>query len=116
MTTPIQTLAEHLRSTIWARALTPHDMARVQADCFEQFVPKGGFVCRKGEALENWIGIIDGLVKITNFSPEGKNVTFTGVPPGGWFGERALLKDQFRKYDCHGAARYPGGAHAACDF
>ncbi|QYF95132.1 Crp/Fnr family transcriptional regulator [Massilia sp. PAMC28688] len=99
MTLPTQTLIDHLRSTIWARALTAAEMARVEADCFEQFVPKGGFVCRKGEALENWVGIIDGLVKINNFSPDGKNVTFAGVPPGGWFGEGSLLKDQFRKYD-----------------
>lgn len=99
MTVPIQTLIDHLRSTIWARALTRPEMERVEADCFEQFVPRGGFVCRKGEALENWVGIIDGLVKINNFSPDGKNVTFAGVPPGGWFGEGSLLKDQFRKYD-----------------
>jgi CRP-like cAMP-binding protein len=74
-------------------------MARVEADCCEQFVPKGGFVCRKGEALESWIGIIEGLVKINNFSATGKSVTFAGVPTGGWFGEGSLLKDQARKYD-----------------
>jgi CRP/FNR family cyclic AMP-dependent transcriptional regulator len=74
-------------------------MMRVDADCCEQFVPKGGFVCRKGEALESWIGIIDGLVKINNFSPAGKSVIFAGVPTGGWFGEGSLLKDQARKYD-----------------
>jgi CRP-like cAMP-binding protein len=92
-------LIEHLRSTIWARTLTPAEMARVEADCFEQFVPKGGFVCRKGEPLETWVGIIEGLVKINNFSPAGKNVTFAGVPTGGWFGEGSLLKDRTRKYD-----------------
>jgi CRP/FNR family cyclic AMP-dependent transcriptional regulator len=94
-----QTLAEHLRSTIWARSLTQAEMTRVEADCGEQFVPKGGFVCRKGEALMTWIGIIDGLVKINNFSPAGKSVTFAGVPTGGWFGEGSLLKDEARKYD-----------------
>lgn len=99
MTTQPQTLIEHLRSTIWWRALTPAEMARVEADCFEQFVPKGGYVCRKGEIPENWIGIIEGLVKINNFSPEGKSVTFTGVSPGGWFGEGSLLKVELRKYD-----------------
>ncbi len=74
-------------------------MARVEGDCFEQFVPKGGFVCKKGEVLDNWTGIIDGLVKINNSSPEGKSVTFAGVPNGGWFGEGSLLKDETRKYD-----------------
>ena len=99
MTTQTLTLIEHLRSTIWARTLTAAEMARVEAGCFEQFVPKGGFVCRKGEPMENWIGIIEGLVKMNNFSSSGKNVTFTGVPAGGWFGEGSLLKDETRKYD-----------------
>jgi len=99
MTNQTLTLIEHLNSTIWGRVLSSAEMARVQADCFEQFVPKGGFVCRKGEALESWVGIIEGLVKINNFSPSGKNVTFAGVPTGGWFGEGSLLKDQTRKYD-----------------
>jgi CRP/FNR family cyclic AMP-dependent transcriptional regulator len=99
MTNQPQSLLEHLRSTIWARTLEPADMARVEASCFEQFVPKGGFVCRKGEPLESWIGIIDGLVKMNSFSPSGKNVTFTGVPTGSWFGEGSLLKDKERKYD-----------------
>jgi CRP-like cAMP-binding protein len=99
MTIHTQTLAEHLRSTIWARSLSPAEMARVEADCYEQFVPKGGFVCRKGEPLETWVGIIDGLVKINNFSSTGKSVTFAGVPTGGWFGEGSLLKDLTRKYD-----------------
>lgn len=99
MTTQSQTLTDHLRSTIWGRTLNADEMARVEGDCFEQFVPKGGFVCRKGEALDNWIGIIDGLVKINNFSPAGKSVTLAGVPSGGWFGEGSLLKDQARKYD-----------------
>jgi CRP/FNR family cyclic AMP-dependent transcriptional regulator len=94
-----QTLKEHLHATIWARALSAEQMARAEADCFEQFIPKGGFVCKRGEAPEHWTGIIDGLVKINNSSPEGKSVTFAGVPTGGWFGEGSLLKDQSRKYD-----------------
>ncbi len=99
MTNQTQTLLEHLHATIWGRVLTGAEMARVEADCFEQFVPKGGFVCRKGEALDSWTGIIEGLVKMNNFSPSGKNVTFTGVSVGGWFGEGSLLKDATRKYD-----------------
>jgi CRP/FNR family cyclic AMP-dependent transcriptional regulator len=98
MPTPVG-LKETLRSAIWARDLTPQQMARVEADCFEHCVAKGGFVCHKGEAVENWIGIISGMVKMNNFSPNGKSVTFSGVPPGGWFGEGSLLKNETRKYD-----------------
>lgn len=92
-------LTETLRSAIWARTLTDEQMARVEATTVEHFVPKGGFVCRKGETVENWIGIIIGMVKMNNFSPSGKSVSFTGVPPGSWFGEGSLLKKETRKYD-----------------
>jgi CRP-like cAMP-binding protein len=93
------TLQEALRSAIWAQSLTPEQMARVEADTFETFVPKGGFVCRKGDMVENWLGIVAGMVKMNNFSASGKSVTFTGVPPGGWFGEGSLLKNEILKYD-----------------
>jgi len=92
-------LKESLHEAIWAKQLSPEQMLRVEADTIEQFVPKGGFVCRKGEPVDAWIGVIDGLVKMNNLSPEGKSVTFTGVPSGGWFGEGTLLKQERRKYD-----------------
>lgn len=99
MTSEKSDFKEVLRQTIWAKGLTPEQLARVEADTVEQFVPKGGYVCRKGEMVDAWIGVIDGLVKMNNLSPEGKSVTFTGVPKGGWFGEGTLLKQESRKYD-----------------
>ncbi|MBA5604898.1 Crp/Fnr family transcriptional regulator [Duganella sp. FT3S] len=99
MQTEQRSLKEALRTANWAGCLTPEQMARVEADTFETFVPKGGYVCRKGDKVEHWLGIIGGMVKMNNFSASGKSVTFTGVPPGGWFGEGSLLKDEFRKYD-----------------
>lgn len=99
MTTNQQSLKDALRAAVWARTLNADQMARVEADTVEIFVPKGGFVCHKGEAVGNWIGIVGGMVKMNNFSPSGKSVTFTGVPPGGWFGEGSLLKNEARKYD-----------------
>ncbi len=92
-------LREVLRNTIWAKGLTPEQMARVEADTVEQCVAKGGYICRKGEMVDAWIGIIDGLAKINNLSPDGKSVTFTGIASGSWFGEGTLLKQEARKYD-----------------
>ncbi|RZI44634.1 Crp/Fnr family transcriptional regulator [Herbaspirillum sp. HC18] len=92
-------LKDILRQTIWAKDLTPDQMARVEADTCEQFVAKGGYICRKGDMVDAWIGIIDGLAKINNLSPEGKSVTFTGIASGSWFGEGTLLKQEARKYD-----------------
>lgn len=92
-------LKEALHQTLWAPLLTPEQLARVEADTTEYCVPKGGFVCRKGEPVDAWLGVIDGLVKMNNLSPEGKSITFTGLAAGGWFGEGTLLKDEQRKYD-----------------
>ncbi|HQY28523.1 MAG TPA: Crp/Fnr family transcriptional regulator [Burkholderiaceae bacterium] len=72
---------------------------RVRHELIERSVPAGGFVCRKGEPVEHWIGVVTGLVKISSVSLEGKSVTFTGVAPGGWFGEGSMLKDEPRRYD-----------------
>ena len=93
------TLAAMLRATAWARALPPSDLARVEAETVTRVCPAGSLVCRKGEAVEAWIGVIDGLVKMTSVSPEGKSMSFVGVGSGGWFGEGSLLKDEPRRYD-----------------
>lgn len=99
MTVEKRTLKQALRETIWARQLSPEQMARVESDTVEQFVPKGGYVCRKGEKVDAWLGVIDGLVKMNNLSPEGKSITFTGLSNGSWFGEGTVLKGEVRKYD-----------------
>jgi CRP/FNR family cyclic AMP-dependent transcriptional regulator len=61
--------------------------------------PAGSFVCRKADPVEHWIGLIDGLVKMSGVSAQGKTTTFTGVTSGGWFGEGSLLRDRIRRYD-----------------
>src|SRR5258706_12080341 len=95
----VETLAELLRASLWTRSLPPGQLARVQAETQVRALPVGVPVCRKGEAVETWIGVIDGLVKMTSKPPEGKTTTFIGVRSGGWFGEGSLLKDRLRKYD-----------------
>ena len=92
-------LKEAVRAANWAQLLDADQLARVEADTVEAFVPKGGFVCRKGEPAEYWIGVISGMVKMNDFSASGKAMTFIGVPPGSWFGEGSLLKNEIRKYD-----------------
>ncbi|MBI4755868.1 MAG: Crp/Fnr family transcriptional regulator [Betaproteobacteria bacterium] len=92
-------LGEMLRASAWAGGLSPEALARAEAGVVERRVPAGGFVCRKGEAVECWIGVIDGLVKMANVSIDGKPTSFTGIPGGGWFGEGSLLKDEPRRYD-----------------
>jgi len=65
----------------------------------ERHIPAGGFVCRKGEPVDHWIGVIDGLVKISSDLESGKTATLAGILSGGWFGEGSMLKTEVRRYD-----------------
>jgi len=68
-------------------------------EAFERQVPAGGFVARMGQPVEHWIGVIEGLLKMSVTSPDGKVSTLTGINAGGWFGEGSLLKREPRRYD-----------------
>lgn len=92
-------LARLLAVSVWARTLTPEARRRVEAETLVRLVPRGGYICRRGEPAEHWVGMIDGLGKMTNTATSGKVTTFTGVTTGGWFGEGTILKDERRRYD-----------------
>ncbi|MCW7541675.1 Crp/Fnr family transcriptional regulator [Aquabacterium sp. A7-Y] len=88
-----------LRNSGWGRNLTPAEFDRVASDVREIRVPAGGYIGRTGEPAEHWIGIIEGLAKMSVTSPEGRTATLAGVVAGGWFGEGSLLKKELRRYD-----------------
>ncbi|MBB5393373.1 MULTISPECIES: Crp/Fnr family transcriptional regulator [unclassified Herbaspirillum] len=88
-----------LAKSIWAQALTEAQLARVEAEVSSRKIAAGGYVCRKGDPVTHWIGVHEGLLKMSSVSPEGKTVSFAGMANGGWLGEGSLLKDEPRKYD-----------------
>ena len=96
MTTPLDRM---LRASPWAQALAPSLRARVELETVARACPAGSHVCRKGEPVEHWVGVVEGLVKMANVSADGKPTSFTGIGAGGWFGEGSLLKDEPRRYD-----------------
>ena len=87
------------KSCAWMRGLTERERDRVAGDLQVQEVVPGDMVCRRGEPARHWIGVLDGLVKIASVSVSGKALTYTGVAPGGWFGEGTLLKHEHWRYD-----------------
>lgn len=88
-----------LQTSVWARSLTDNELERVRADLVEQHFRGGSFVCHKGEAVEQWHGIADGLVKISNTTIEGRATSYQGLRAGAWFGEGSLLRGGPRLYD-----------------
>ena len=59
----------------------------------------GEVLCRVGRPATYWFGVIDGLLKMSNDTAQGIPITFTGVPPGGWFGEGTVLKREAYRYN-----------------
>lgn len=92
-------LHDTLRRAAWWPGLAAVQQERVLREVEERRYSGGTVVMRKGEAVEAWTGVIEGLVKINVVALSGKTATFTGVPAGGWFGEGSLLKSEPRKYD-----------------
>ena len=95
----METLSELLAASLWTRSLAPAQLDRVKAETQVRDFAAGAYVCSKGEPVEHWFGVVDGLVKMTSVNASGKTTTFTGVTSGGWFGEGSILKDRTRKYD-----------------
>ena len=93
------TLDESIAVSKWGATLTDEERGVVLAQTLVRSVPKGDYVCRKGEPVRHWVGVVEGLVKIATVSPQGKLATFSGIPTGGWFGEGSLLKDGPRPYE-----------------
>lgn len=88
-----------LAQTMWAQMLAPEHLARVRADLTERSFAAGSFVLRKGDQVDCWTGVVDGFLKMSSNSSDGKAITFSCMLSGGWFGEGSLLKAEPRRYD-----------------
>ncbi len=83
----------------WLKTLLADERERAVADIKVVNVAIGELLCRVGRPATFWFGVIDGLLKMSNDSSRGVPITFTGVPPGGWFGEGTVLKREVYRYN-----------------
>ncbi|MBL8314744.1 MAG: Crp/Fnr family transcriptional regulator [Rubrivivax sp.] len=90
---------EELAQIPWLRRLDGAERERVVADLRVVSVAPGELVCRVGRPVTYWFGVLDGLLKMSNDGALGMPITFTGVPPGGWFGEGTVLKNEHYRYN-----------------
>ena len=95
----MRSLNDMLALSPWTRELAPDHMERVRSTVVVREFEAGAYVCRKDEPANVWIGVVDGLVKLTCLSHSGKSVTLAGITAGSWFGEGSVLKGELRMYD-----------------
>ena len=75
----------------WIHLLAPHERERVTDDLKIADASPGDYICRMGRPVTYWFGVVDGMLKMSSDTAEGRTMTFTGVPPGGWFGEGTAM-------------------------
>jgi len=95
----IKPLADVLDEAPWMALLPASVRDRVKADAYESYHRERDLVARKGEPVHAWMGIAEGLVKITDVIRSGKVVMFSGIPAGAWVGEGSVFKRELRRYD-----------------
>ncbi len=91
--------AAELAGIGWLANLQDEERARAIADLQVVTVNPGELLCRVGKPATYWFGVIDGLLKMSNDTAMGVPITFTGVPPGGWFGEGTVIKREVYRYN-----------------
>lgn len=95
----MNSLDDTIRGSAWGQALAPDELAQVLNAAVERKVPAEGYVARMGEPATHWIGLIEGFLKMSVTSADGRVSTLTGVSTAAWFGEGSLLKHEPRRYD-----------------
>jgi CRP/FNR family cyclic AMP-dependent transcriptional regulator len=92
--------ADQLKSIAhWSRELKEEEFERARKGIVTRAFSKGAYLFHVGDRFEHWTGVITGLASIGLVSAKGKATSLIGVPPGGWFGEGTMLKNEPRKYD-----------------
>ncbi len=83
----------------WLALLQDDERAQVVHQLVVSDPQAGDYVCRVGRPVTYWFGVISGLLKMSSDNEQGHTMTFTGVPPGGWFGEGTALKRESYRYN-----------------
>jgi CRP-like cAMP-binding protein len=91
--------ARELDDIPWIGSLSPPDKDRAAADIRIVQAEAGESLCRMGRPVKYWFGVVDGLLKMSSVNEQGQSMTYTGIPPGGWFGEGTVLKREAYRYD-----------------
>jgi len=92
-------MPDELQGIPWLRLLRPDECARAVAQLQVSDAASGDYVCRVGRPVTYWFGVVEGLLKMSADNAQGLTMTFTGVPPGGWFGEGTALKREAYRYN-----------------
>jgi CRP/FNR family transcriptional regulator, cyclic AMP receptor protein len=88
-----------LAGIAWLDVLDDNAKRRAVAAMRVSTARRGDWVCRVGKPVTYWFGLIDGLLMMSRDTEAGRQISYTGVAPGGWFGEGTVLKHEPYRYN-----------------
>ena len=118
MDDPILTIDEReaINSGRWFSSLSPslrHDILRC---AYVKRYKNGELICARGDPPEEWIACAKGAIRVSSTSISGKQITFTYVEPGIWFGEVSILDGDRRTHDAYAHGESTVMCVAKADF
>jgi len=100
---PILTIEEReaINSGRWFSSLSPslrHDILRC---AYVRRHKDGDLICARGDVPNEWIAVTKGAARVSSTSISGKQITYTYVEPGIWFGDVSLFDGDSRTHDAY---------------
>jgi len=91
--------SDELAGIPWLQVLKADEHERAAGHIKVGDALPGDYVCRVGRPVTYWFGVVEGLLKMSSDNDQGQTMTFSGLPPGGWFGEGTALKRESYRYN-----------------
>ena len=88
---------ERVRRAAWFPTLTSAAQQEVLDRMQMQSLRTGEALSIQGELQTHWCGVLDGLLKWSSASRQGRSLTLGGLSVGSWFGEGSLLRQAPRE-------------------
>jgi CRP-like cAMP-binding protein len=87
------------RIAAWTASMPDAEVDRARRGVSVKTFGRGAHVFHRGDRFDHWGGVIEGLMKFGWTDQAGRTISFGGLPPGMWFGEGSLLKNEARLYE-----------------
>ncbi|NBQ88174.1 MAG: Crp/Fnr family transcriptional regulator [Betaproteobacteria bacterium] len=103
MDDPILTMEEReaINTGLWFSSLSPslrHDILRC---AYVKRYKDGELISARGDPSEEWNACARGAVRVSSTSITGKQITFTYIEPGIWFGDVSIFDGERRTHDTY---------------
>jgi CRP-like cAMP-binding protein len=92
-------LSAFIRTSRWGGSIAPEHFAYIESKIIERQLRKDDVVYRRGDTPSQWVGVLEGELRMVRFSRRGKMTTLSRVPAGDWIGEASLMFLSQRRFD-----------------